>query len=155
MKDAVVFLEGSEKSSPMPKARIVQRDKTFIPHVIVVTKGTFVEFPNQDAIYHNVFAHYRAAKFDLGTFPQGVSRGSKFDIVGSVSILCGVHPDMSAYVYVVDTPFFALTGRDGKFRISGVPQGSYNVVSWHESGKGDSRTLNLQQATDLSLDLHR
>jgi hypothetical protein len=121
----------------------------------VITKGTFVEFPNQDAVFHNVFAHYRAAKFDLGTFPQGVSRGAKFDMVGMVSILCGVHPDMSAYVYVVDTPFFAVTNREGKFRIEGVAQGEYTVNAWHESGNTDHRTLNVQKSTDLPIDLHR
>lgn len=134
LKDCVVYLLGDKKAEPLPKAVIDQRSKVFIPHVTVVTRGTTVQFPNNDAVFHNVFAYFDAKKFDLGTYPRGATRSVTFDKTGLVAILCNIHSEMSAYVMVVDTPYYAMTDSKGRFRIRNVPPGEYTLRAWHESG---------------------
>ena len=133
--NAVVWLEGGVKSKPMSGALVDQRDRKFIPHVSVVTIGTKVVFPNSDSVYHNVFAHYRAKRFDLGMYPKGAKKDVTFDKPGVVSIFCNVHSDMSAYVIVVDSPYFAVSDKSGQFSIKGVQPGKYTLHAWHESGR--------------------
>ena len=96
--DVVVYLEGGAPSAPLAHAMIDQRNKMFLPHVTVVTKGTKVDFPNHDTVFHNVFAFYQAKKFDLGMYPQGASKSVTFDKTGEVVLLCSVHSDMSAFI---------------------------------------------------------
>src|SRR5690349_4295222 len=86
--EAVITLEGDQKSKPMPKAVVDQRNKTFIPHVSVVTCGTTIQFPNNDTVFHNVFAYYHAKKFDLGMYPRGAVKTVNFDKPGLVALLC-------------------------------------------------------------------
>src|SRR5438046_2299254 len=95
-REAVVYLEGGAKAAPMPKAGADQGNKRFIPHVSVVTVGTRVQFPNNDTVFHNVFAYFHAKKFDLGMYPQGATKTQTFDRPGLVAVLCNVHSDMSA-----------------------------------------------------------
>ncbi len=133
-RDAVIMLEGGPKSSPLAKAMVDQRDKAFVPHVTVVTQGTTVEFPNNDTVFHNVFAYFNAKKFDLGVYPRGASKRQTFDKPGVVALLCNVHSEMSAYIVVVDTPYTAITDSRGHFLLRGVPPGTYTLHVWHESG---------------------
>ena len=104
-RSAVVFLEGAERSRPMAHAVIDQRDKTFFPHVSVVTVGTRVQFPNNDTVFHNVFTEFHSARFDLGMYARGKTKTEVFDRTGLAVLMCSIHPTMSAYVMVVDTPF--------------------------------------------------
>ncbi|MBS1728214.1 MAG: methylamine utilization protein [Armatimonadetes bacterium] len=152
--DAVVWLSGSVASKPMT-AKIEQKGKAFIPHVLVVTSDSTVSFPNRDDIFHNVFAEYRAKKFDLGMYPKGQTREVTFDKTGVVSVLCNIHSNMSAYVIVVGTPFFAKTDRNGHFSIADVPKGTYKVEGWHESGATYQGSLNVAGPANLSFNLGR
>ncbi|HLJ55997.1 MAG TPA: carboxypeptidase regulatory-like domain-containing protein, partial [Chthonomonadaceae bacterium] len=145
-RDAVVTIEGGKTAAPLTKAVMDQRQKTFLPHVLVVTKGTKVDFPNNDTVFHNVFAYFKASKFDLGMYPSGASKSITFDKVGVVQLLCNVHSDMSAYIIVVDTPYFAKTDKSGHFQIAGVPPGSYTVRVWHESGAAVTQPLTVEAA---------
>jgi plastocyanin len=155
-QEAVVYLEGDKKSSPMAKAVVDQRNKTFIPHVSVVTVGTAVQFPNNDKVFHNVFAYFHAKKFDLGMYPRGATKTVSFDRKGLVALLCNVHSEMSAYIMVVDTPYFAVTDKQGKFSIKDVPAGTYKLQVWHESGAVLSQTLVVKpDGPGLSLNLKR
>ena len=115
--DAVVYLQGSVKSQPLAHATVDQRDKMFLPHVSVVTQGTTVHFPNDDTVFHNVFAYFQAKKFDLGMYPRGATKSVTFDKTGLVVLLCNIHSDMSAYILVVDTPYYAVTDQQGRYRI--------------------------------------
>lgn len=134
VKDAVLWLEGAQQSRP-GRYTIDQKNKTFIPRILVVGKGSTVSFPNRDDIFHNVFAEFDAKKFDLGMYPRGQTREVKFDKPGVVSILCNIHSQMSAYVVVVDTPYFAKTDQKGNFDLGAVTPGEYDCQVWHESGK--------------------
>lgn len=131
---AVVYLKGSGASPAPLKAVVDQRDKTFIPHVSVVPVGSTINFPNNDTVFHNVFAYFQAKKFDLGMYPRGKTKTVKFDKPGLVAVLCNVHSDMSAYIMVVDTNWYAVADRDGRFKVAGVADGEYTLHAWHESG---------------------
>jgi plastocyanin len=133
---AVIWLRRID--APMPRAMpvktsITQRDKTFIPHVLVVPTGSTVEFRNEDRIYHNVFSLARPNDFDAGVRATGSTYTRKFDRAGVVDVLCNIHATMSAYIYVVDSPFFAKARPTGAFTIAGVPPGRYEVFAWHEA----------------------
>ena len=148
---AIVIFQGDEKSKPLAKAVVDQRDRTFIPHVSVVTVGTKVEFPNNDIVFHNVFTEFHSTKFDLGMYPKGTSRSQVFNRTGLAVIMCSIHPEMSAYVMVVGTPYFAITDRNGKYEIHGLPAGHYKVDVWHESGAKAS--LPAETTADSHVDI--
>ena len=133
--DTVVWLTNvrtQETVSPGPTVRLLQKDKRFKPHVLVVTVGTAIEFPNQDPFFHDVFSIYHGKPFDLGLYESGAVRKVRFTQVGVSYIFCNIHPDMSAEVVALATPHFALTARDGSFQIPNVPAGLYRVEIWHE-----------------------
>ena len=142
-REAVVYLEGGAKAPPLAHAMVDQRDKMFEPHVLVVTRGTTVRFPNDDTIFHNVFAYFQAKKFDLGMYPRGATKSITFDKAGLVVLLCNVHSDMSAYIMVVDTPYYAVTDAQGRFRMPNVPPGVYTLHAWHESGAEQTRAVTV------------
>jgi plastocyanin len=155
-RDAVVYLEGGKKAAPMSNVVLDQRGKTFIPHVMVVTVGTTVHFPNNDTVFHNVFAYFDAKKFDLGMYPRGATRQVTFEKKGIVALHCNVHSEMSAYIMVVDTPYFAVTDKRGQFRIKDVPPGKYTLLAWHESGAAMTQTLTVKDGDGpLNLTLTR
>lgn len=139
----VVYLEGGAASVPLRRASVDQRDKMFSPHISVVTRGTTVQFPNDDTVFHNVFAYFQAKKFDLGMYPRGASKQVTFDKTGLVVLLCNVHSDMSAYILVVDTPYYAIADKGGHFHLPNVPPGTYTLKGWHESGAVSSQTVTV------------
>lgn len=109
-----------------------QRDLRFVPQVIAVTPGSTVHFPNSDPIMHNVFSPgQRADGFDLGTYPQNERRSFTFRGEGAHVILCHVHPEMAAYVVVVASAHRAVADAAGRFRLEGVPPGTYLLRTWH------------------------
>lgn len=153
---AVVSLEGSAKSQPGKDTLMDQRGKQFLPHVLAVTVGTVVTFPNSDTVFHNVFAHFHAKRFDLGMYPQGSSKRQRFDKPGLVALFCNVHSEMSAFIMVLDTPYFAVTDKEGKFTITGVEMGQYTAKVWHESGAVFSQRLTVDDGREsLQLKLAR
>jgi plastocyanin len=152
---AIVVFEGKEKSKPMPKAMVDQRDRSFLPHVSVITVGTKVDFPNNDVVFHNVFTEFHSSKFDLGMYPKGTSKSQTFRRPGLAVIMCSVHPDMGAYVMVVDTPFYAVTDKRGRYQIAGLPEGHYNVTVWHESGAKATLSTDVGSAVNLDIPIRR
>jgi plastocyanin len=133
--DAVIWLtslRSKETVSPGPTVRLLQKDKRFKPHMLVVTVGTAIEFPNQDPFFHDVFSIYHGKPFDLGLYESGAVRKVRFTQPGVSYIFCNIHPDMSAEVIALSTPRFAVTARDGSFRIPNVPPGLYRFEIWHE-----------------------
>src|SRR3984893_4174277 len=119
----------------LPVYRLVQKDKMFTPHLLVVPTGSQVEFPNQDPFFHNVFSLFNGKRFDLGLYESGSSRSVKFDRDGVSYIFCNIHPEMGAVVLALSTPFYGVSGPDGAVVIHGVPQGSYHLNVWSERAK--------------------
>jgi plastocyanin len=114
------------------RARMVQKNKTFTPHVLAVTTGTVVDFPNFDPIFHSAFSNYNGQVFDLGLYPPGSTRSVRFSRPGIVRIFCNIHDQMSAIIVVLSSPWFDVTKQDGTFRIPDVPPGEYRVNVFHE-----------------------
>lgn len=135
------------KTFPAPAQRPVmdQKGLVFQPHILVVQQGETVDFLNSDNVAHNVFwisiGGNKKLGHNMGTWPKGEKRPFKFDNAGVVSLLCNVHPEMSAYIIVSPTPYFAKTDSSGEYKIENVPDGSYSVVAWHEGAKNQSKTV--------------
>jgi len=127
----VVAVEG-RKFPPGPEAVMDQKQLTFVPHILPVVTGTTVAFLNSDGLRHNVFSSSEAKRFNLGSFPQGVTKHVVFDKPGVVELLCNVHSEMSAFIIVTDTPYAAVVGPDGRYVLERVPTGTHTVVAWHE-----------------------
>lgn len=111
---------------------LVQSHKTFIPHLLVVPQGSWVAFPNRDPFFHNVFSLFEGKRFDLGLYETGATRSVKFNRPGISFIFCNIHPQMSAVVMVLSTPYYGVTNRAGWVRIEGVPAGRYRLQLWSE-----------------------
>jgi plastocyanin len=148
--ESVVYVDAvAGKSFPAPPDAAVMSQKglMFQPHLLVVQAGTTVDFVNSDKVAHNVFwpsfmqNGKKGPGKNLGTWPQGEKRSFKFDQPGFAAMLCNVHPEMSGYVVVVPTPYFAHTDGDGNYRIENVPDGQYSVVSWHEGTKAQTKPV--------------
>ena len=148
--ESVVYVETVQgKTFPAPtKSPVVdQKGLLFQPHITVVQQGTTVEFLNSDKVAHNVFwtnvGGNKKLGHNLGTWPQGEKRSFKFDNPGAVPLLCNVHPEMSGYVVVVPTPYYATSDKSGEYKIENVPDGSYTVTAWHEGAKNQSKPVNV------------
>lgn len=125
-------LQSDGTAGPGPTARLLQKNKKFIPHVVAVTQGTQIEFPNQDLFFHSVFSIHQGKTVDLGLYESGADRKIRFSQPGVSYIFCKIHPEMSAVVVVLQTRFFAMTDAAGNFQISHVPPGRYKLEVWHE-----------------------
>jgi plastocyanin len=123
-------------SLPAPHAanipRLVQRNKSFEPHVLVVPVGSVVEFPNRDPFFHNVFSLFEGKRFDLGLYEAGTTRNVVFDKPGISYIFCNIHSEMSAVVIAVSTPYFAISDERGRVSIPNVRPGRYTLRIWYE-----------------------
>ena len=132
----VVYLEDvpGTVTPPAKHAVIKQREKQFDPPLTIVVKGTTIDFPNEDKIFHNVFSVSRPARFDLGLYKSGSMKSVEMRRAGTVDVYCNIHPDMIAKVKILDNGFYTITGKDGAFDIEGVPAGEYPIVAWLPSG---------------------
>lgn len=132
--DAVVYLEGAKARVKPEKATITMKAKAFTPHLVVVTVGSTVDFPNNDPIFHNAFSVSGENHFDLELYKRPKARSWTFEHPGIVRVFCNIHPQMSAIVVVRDNPYFARPAADGSFTIADVPAGTYTLKGWHERG---------------------
>jgi plastocyanin len=137
--------------APKDHAVIDQRKMTFLPHVVVVQQRTTVEFLNSDPVGHNVYwpsvSGNKKLSHNLGTWPKGEKKPFQFDDLGTASLLCNVHPEMSGYVVVVPTPYFAVTDKDGNFEIKNIPAGKYTLKTWSEDGKSTTLVVDVSAAS--------
>lgn len=142
--DIVVSLQapGLTVTPPKKAVEMDQKGMLFLPHVLAVVRGTSVRFLNSDPTPHNVFSP--EGKFNLGTWPQGETRDHTFDKPGVYTQLCRVHPEMEGYVVVLETPYFAVTDKAGRFEIKDVPAGKYTLATWSEKLKGTPETVTVE-----------
>jgi len=132
----VVWLE-SLSGPPVLAAKaahvqMIQKDKTFSPHVLPILIGTTVDFPNYDPIFHNAFSNYNGQIFDIGLYPPGTTKSIVFRREGVVRVFCNIHPTMSAVVVVLRSPYFCVSNKSGDLQMTGVPTGSYRIHVFHE-----------------------
>jgi plastocyanin len=142
---SVVYLEsaprGAFEASDGGHAVMDQRNETFVPHVLAITTGTTVDFPNSDKFYHNVFSLSKGTRFDLGRYAAGHSKPVRFDRPGIVRVFCDIHSHMNAYILVFGHPFFATTDAEDRYRIDNVPPGTYGVVAWNEGTSTEPKNV--------------
>jgi plastocyanin len=158
-ENIVVYVDaiaGKTFDPPAQHLVIDQRKMTFIPHVVAVLKGTTVDFLNSDPVGHNVYwpsiSGNKKLSHNLGTWPKGEKKSFQFNDLGVASLLCNVHPEMSGYVVVVATPYFAVTNKEGEFSIKDVPSGKYTVKTWSEAGKPATQAVDASGGS-ASVDL--
>lgn len=131
----VLAVAGDPPPLAMPGSaplRLVQKNKSFEPHILVVPAGSMVEFPNRDPFFHNVFSLFEGKRFDLGLYEAGTSRMVRFDRPGVSYIFCNIHPQMSAVVITLATPLYAISNEDGQLSLPAVPYGRYLLHTWSE-----------------------
>jgi len=156
-RDVVLYIPGkfgNSPSSPTESAWLAQRGQQFEPLVIGISVGNTVGFPNEDAVFHNVFSYSKTNKFDLGYYGKGKSKSVRFNKPGLVQVFCDIHSNMQAYIYVVDTPYVAQPDADGMYSIGGIPPGEYTLKTWHPTRGTQSRTVEIGNGeTNLDLNL--
>src|SRR5689334_18069604 len=153
--NAVVWLtpaNGRSDSLPRaqnagPRPELVQKNKQFTPHVTAVEVGSVVDFPNEDPIFHNVFSLFNGKRFDLGLYEAGESRTVRFDRVGVSYIFCNIHPQMSAVIVTVDTPYYGTSSAEGVISISKVPAGDYELHVFAEGLSSDAQKALMKRVT--------
>ena len=134
--------EATAAEQPHKRLQLIQKNKNFQPHVLVVPVGSAVDFPNHDPFFHNVFSLFDGKRFDLGLYEAGATNSVRFDRLGVSFLFCNIHPDMSAVVIAVDTPYYGVSDRAGKITIPEVPDGRYELHVWCErSLPEDLKTL--------------
>jgi plastocyanin len=140
-------IPGKTFDAPSKPAMADQKHMTFVPHVLVVLKGTTVQFLNSDPVGHNVYwpsiDRNKKLAHNMGTWPEGQQKSFTFNDLGVAPLLCNVHPEMSGYIVVVPTPYFAVTDKDGNFQIKDVPDGSYTLKTWSEAGKPATQSVSV------------
>lgn len=157
-RDVVVFIPGKfplrQAPDPTESAWLTQRGQRFEPGVIGISVGGTVGFPNEDAIFHNVFSYSKTNKFDLGYYGKGKSKSVRFNKPGLVQVFCDIHSNMAAYIYVVDTPYVTQPDSDGAYRITDIPPGRYTLNTWHPTRGSQTRTVEIGNGeTNLDINL--
>ena len=137
----VIWLSPLQPGAARPAAahqttyRLVQKNKQFSPHLLVVPTGTSVEFPNEDPFFHNVFSLFNGKRFDLGLYESGTSRSVRFDREGVSYIFCNIHPEMGGIVLSLSTPYYGISTENGSIIIHNVPPGNYRLNAWSEDAQ--------------------
>jgi plastocyanin len=153
---SVVYLEAAPRGAfePLNPGRAVmdQQQERFVPHVLAITTGTTVDFPNSDPIFHNVFSLSKTKSFDLGRYATGRSKQVRFDRPGIVRVFCEIHSHMNAFILVFSHPFFDVTDTDGRYRIDNVPPGTYSLMAWNEGVTSESKPVTVPEGGAAELD---
>jgi hypothetical protein len=155
IKNVVVYLKNVAVRGALPLTRgeLRQEHETFVPHVLAITRGSTVDFPNDDPIFHNVFSLSSAATFDLRRYPRGQSRSQTFPKAGIVKVYCNIHSHMSATILVLDNPYFAIPNLDGTYELPNVPPGQYTLVGWHERVGERITTVRVERGKAATVNL--
>jgi plastocyanin len=132
-----------------PPPQLVQKNKSFEPHILVVQVGTTVQFPNKDPFFHNVFSLFDGKRFDLGLYEGGSTNSARFDRPGVSYLFCNIHPEMSAVILAVESPYFGRSDRLGHASIPNVPYGRYLLRVWYERSTPESLKT-LERIVDIS-----
>jgi len=152
---AVVYLEGPfPKPAALPLLQVAQKDFAFVPALLPVEAGTSVEFPNLDDTYHNIFSYSPAKRFDLGRYrsDERPIPSVRFDTPGLVVLRCDIHEHMRGLILVLDTPYWAVTDPDGRYRLPGLPPGAHTLKVWLDSRTTLTRPVELAPGATLRAD---
>jgi plastocyanin len=150
---AVVYVEGTGQTTKPARITVSQQGYQFSPGLLVVPAGSVVDFPNLDPEYHSVFSYSKARRFDLGRFDRGEKPPPlTFEQPGLVKLYCDIHEHMRGAIVVVDTPFFAKTDPEGRYRIENVPGGRLVVKAWLDESTLRERVVEPGPADTVRVD---
>lgn len=154
--NVVVYLEGPSLPGRAAASRKIldQRNATFVPHILPIVKGETVDITNRDKTYHNVFSLSSPKKFNIGRRPTGEAVPVRFDQGGVVQVFCDIHSNMTAFIVVLDNPFFVQPDRKGGYTIEQVPPGTYTIQVWHERYSSDPQKIAIQAGKAASADFY-
>ena len=127
-----VSADAAEQTPPPGRFTLVQKNRMFTPHLLVVPVGSVVAFPNADPFFHNVFSLFNGKRFDLGLYEAGKSKDVVFSREGVSYIFCNIHPEMSAVVLALSSPYYAIADQDESFHLDNIPAGEYELHAWIE-----------------------
>jgi plastocyanin len=147
---AVVYVRGVPNALPDTSkmvSSVKQKDKQFAPGFIVALKGSTVEFPNDDRIDHNVFSLSKAARFDLGLYRSGTTKSVVMKRAGLVDVYCNIHPEMTGKILVLETQYYAIAEKSGRFSIPSLPDGNYEIVAWQPYGEEQVAQVKIQDGS--------
>ena len=130
--------------------QMVTRGKMLVPHILAIPAGSTVDFPNDDPISHNLFSLSSNNAFDLGLYRKGAGKSQKFDTPGLVNVYCNVHPNMSAVIMVMSTPYYAFSDSSGNYSLTNVPAGRYRLIAWNEQGGETESPIEVSAAGMVS-----
>jgi plastocyanin len=153
VSETLVWLEpaGGKVVKKSPQTfQMMTRGKMLVPHVLAIPTGSTVEFPNDDPISHNLFSLSSGNSFDLGLYRKGAGKSEKFDTPGLVNVYCNVHPNMSAVIQVMATPYYVFADAAGNYALTDVPPGKYRLVAWNEIGGQTESPVEISQAGSVS-----
>lgn len=139
------------RSNPTP-SRIVQRDRTIMPHVTAIQVATTVDFPNEDDVFHNLFSLSTGNRFSLGRYGPGVTKTHRFDNKGVVRLFCDIHAEMAGVILVLDTPYVTHVGTEGAYRLTDLPPGRYRAIAWHPDAGADTTVVELSDGDERRVD---
>ena len=152
-------IQGKTFPAPTQVQVIEHKNMMFSPHILVIQQGMTVEFLNGDKVQHNVFwpsiSGNKKLGHNLGTWPTGEKRPFKFDQPGVVPLLCNAHPEMAGYIIVSPTPYFAETDDTGNYKLENVPDGTYNLVAWHEGIKQQTKSVSVARSNKVDFSLSK
>ena len=120
-----------------------QKNKSFEPHVVAISKGSTVTFTNEDDFYHNVFSLSKGSRFNIGRKKPGIEVQKTFKKPGLIKVFCDIHPNMNAYILCLDTPFFSKVDEDGNYQIVGIPDGKYKLQFFNPGVEIEDQILEL------------
>lgn len=149
VNETLVWLDPLGKSTgktwkkPAATFTMTTRSKEFLPHVIAVPAGSTVSFPNEDPIAHNLFSLTPGNTFDLGLYRRGAGKNHRFEVPGAVNVYCNVHPNMSAIVHVMSTPYYGFADPNGNYSFD-VPPGKYRITAWNEQGGAQTSDIEVK-----------
>lgn len=132
--------------------KVSQHKARFEPHILPVLKGTTVEWPNNDDIFHNVFSYSEAQQFDLGLYKNPEIKSVKFSTAGRVDVFCSIHSSMSCVVLVQENPFFTKTDERGNYKLLNVPAGKYTIKAWHEKLPSQHMEVEVPENGEVRVD---
>jgi plastocyanin len=155
IKNVVIYLKGVKFKSTLPISHqeIRQEHEAFVPRVVAVTRGSTIDFPNEDPFFHNVFSLSSASTFDLGRYPMGRQKSATLSNAGLVKVYCHIHSHMSASILVLDHPYFAMPDLNGSFTLPNVPAGTYTIVGWHERIGERTSTITVKPGASSPIDI--
>jgi plastocyanin len=154
----VVFLDDVPSRlfvRPEPaRYQVRQKNRQFVPQLLVIQRHDIVEFWNDDQEPHQVFTSDRSQAFDLPGSVKTKSGEYPFRVAGSVRLQCNLHPPMRSDIRIVDNPFWAVAQPDGRWQLL-APEGSWRLVAWEPNGGTVERTVTPCAAGPVDLVLRQ